>query len=322
MNGRSQTTPGLLDYGRLLRLSLAPSAIADVVAGSLLGAGAWAGPSTLWLIAASLCVYHGGMALNDWADREHDARTRPERPIPSGAIAPGHGLLLAVFLLAAGPLLASQADSALLLYYAALALAVATYDMVGRGPWIGPLLLALCRGGNLAAGLLFGLRAAQPATTWEPAFLAIPAAYAGYVFFVSRLGRLEDGEDEHPLGRRPAGLIAAAVALFCVLPILPIVPRPRPEDDDLARLFFDTRILASTLVVAVGAFLPLRLAFRVGDWTRAGVISAMGVLLRRLLVFDVAVAFAVGSPSAALTGALLLLGFPLSSKLRGLFPPS
>ena len=69
----------LLRWGALLRLSMSPSAAADAAAGVLLGAGTWpAGPAPFLLVAGSLCVYHGGMALNDWADRGHDARTRPE----------------------------------------------------------------------------------------------------------------------------------------------------------------------------------------------------------------------------------------------------
>ncbi len=71
-------------WGRLLRLSLAPSAAADALAGITIGAwGAFPLDARVLLSAAgSLCVFHGGMALNDWADREGDARTRPDRPIP------------------------------------------------------------------------------------------------------------------------------------------------------------------------------------------------------------------------------------------------
>ena len=70
-------------WGRLLRLSLAPTAIADVVCGGVLsGSAGHAGLDIFRLVLASLCIYHGGMALNDWADREEDARVRPDRPLP------------------------------------------------------------------------------------------------------------------------------------------------------------------------------------------------------------------------------------------------
>ena len=87
-------------WGRLLRLSLAPTAVADVVAGALVARrGVLPEPATLALLAGgSLCVYHAGMALNDWRDRAADAATRPDRPLVSGAIRPGAALAVVVLL--------------------------------------------------------------------------------------------------------------------------------------------------------------------------------------------------------------------------------
>src|SRR5882672_4413105 len=97
----------MLAYGRLLRLSLAPSAAADIAAGVVLASGLWPASGKPWLLMlASLCVYHGGMALNDWADRAADAQSRPTRPIPSGAISARVALVLALALLLTGPVLA------------------------------------------------------------------------------------------------------------------------------------------------------------------------------------------------------------------------
>ncbi|MEO0649527.1 MAG: UbiA family prenyltransferase, partial [Planctomycetota bacterium] len=103
MSGESQ--PRWLAWGQVLRLSLAPSAAADAAAGVLLGAGGWplSGLSALPMVA-SLAVYHGGMGLNDWADREQDARARPGRPIPSGRVSATTVLVAAVALLLLGPL--------------------------------------------------------------------------------------------------------------------------------------------------------------------------------------------------------------------------
>ena len=60
------------DWGRLLRVALLPSAVADIAAGVVLGAGVWpAGPGPFLLIAASLAVYHGALVLNDSFGRTH-----------------------------------------------------------------------------------------------------------------------------------------------------------------------------------------------------------------------------------------------------------
>ena len=207
-------------WGRLLRLSLAPTAAADIACGIVLGsAGVWPTGRAPWvLMLASLAVYHGAMALNDWADREQDTRERPDRPIPSGAVPAPAALGLAATLLCAGPWLAAlAAGTVAALALGIVALCAAAYDLVGRGPLRGPLLLAACRGGNLAVGATaFGATGDS-----RLAVLAVPCLlYAGYVFFVSRLGRLEDGE-ERALSGAPRWLKAMGLALVAI-PFLPV----------------------------------------------------------------------------------------------------
>src|SRR5437773_2608345 len=91
-------------WGRLLRLSLAPSAAADVVAGLVYGSiGGWPERGwAWWLVPASLGVYHGALVLNDWNDRVHDARTRPARPLPSGQVNPRAALAAGLALMLLG----------------------------------------------------------------------------------------------------------------------------------------------------------------------------------------------------------------------------
>ena len=77
----------MLALGRLLRVSLSPSAAADAACGVLLGAAVWPGGTGPWLqILAALCVYHGGMALNDVVDAAWDRDHKRERPIARGTI--------------------------------------------------------------------------------------------------------------------------------------------------------------------------------------------------------------------------------------------
>ncbi|MFC3737438.1 UbiA family prenyltransferase, partial [Paractinoplanes deccanensis] len=82
---------GLRDLAELVRAPAALSVPGDVVAGAA-AAGALR-RSTAGLAAASVLLYWAGMAANDWADRELDARERPRRPIPSGRVKPRHAVL-------------------------------------------------------------------------------------------------------------------------------------------------------------------------------------------------------------------------------------
>jgi 4-hydroxybenzoate polyprenyltransferase len=307
-----------LAFGRLLRLSLAPSAAADVAAGLTLGAGGhFPGGSASWLlIGASLCVYTGNLALNDWADREHDARTRAERPIPSGRVSSGGALGLALGLQGAAVLLAALASLRTGAWVAGIALAASFYNLRGRGPWLGPLLLGLCRAGNLGAGVLLaagGLRSGH---------VVVCGLYGAYVFLASRLGRMEDAEDAGPLGRARL-YIAGAGACLMALPLAGAL--------HLAGLNADVGLrVAYALGLLAGGELLARAAFGRLD-SRADVERNMGVLLRRLLVFAAIVAMMSVTyssdalppgPSGEAVALLILAGYPLSWMLRKVFPPS
>ena len=66
----------MMAWGRLLRISLFATAVCDVVGGSLLASGgvlpSW--PRLAAVLFASLAIFHGNLAFNDWCDREADAR--------------------------------------------------------------------------------------------------------------------------------------------------------------------------------------------------------------------------------------------------------
>lgn len=303
--------------GRLLRLSLAPSALADVAAGLVFAnAGVWpAGAGPFWLMGSSACVYHGAMALNDWRDREHDARTRPSRPIPSGAVSPQVALALGVGLLLCGPLLARHHSGAAALWSLALALLASFYDLAGRGAWLGPALLALCRSGNLGLGLCFA-RAGSGAPI-APATALIPMAlYAMYVLRVSQLGRLEDGEERISSSQRARALVLSAALMLACVPLIP------PFSSDGAP--WPARAVSMALAWPA-AFTLARVAFASRAWSRADVEHAMGLALRRLLVFAAALAaLAWRAPrfDAWLVAAAILAGYAISAQLRRVFPPS
>lgn len=331
----------LLPIGRLLRLSLLPSALADILVGVVIGAGGrWpAGYDAPALVLASLGIYHGALAINDWADRKTDAQTRPDRPIPSGAVGPQVALSLGLSLILLG------IGSALLVgpwaaaWMGALACLALAYDLVGRGPLLGPALLGLCRFGNLGAGLML--------TTWlqvplsedqlnhprpQVQVLAPAILYGLYVFTVSVLGRLEDGEDTRPLERRPSRLLGLAAAILAAVPLLGLVMGPELTALSDGQAVTDRGHgevsppgYALSIAISMGAAWGLlRSARRKGPWTQGAVGAAMGMALRRLLAFTAACAALLvqTGPAPGVVALIALLGYPASYALRRVFPPS
>ena len=74
-------------YLQLLRLPNVFTAMADMLLGFLFTHQTlepW--PQFVLLLGSSSLLYLAGMVLNDYFDRDQDARERPLRPIPSGRV--------------------------------------------------------------------------------------------------------------------------------------------------------------------------------------------------------------------------------------------
>lgn len=166
--------PGLADVAELVRAPAALSVVGDTLAGlaaARAGAGSGSGAPTplrarhLLLPVASACLYLGGMALNDYADRHVDAIERPERPIPSGRVTPRAALAIGGALTAGGVAAAGLAGGRRALGVALpLAACVWTYDLVAKDRPAGPFVMAACRGLDVLLGATPGrLRSALPA---------------------------------------------------------------------------------------------------------------------------------------------------------------
>ncbi|SDI14037.1 SCO3242 family prenyltransferase [Nonomuraea jiangxiensis] len=182
--------PSWRDLAELVRAPAALSVPGDAVAGA--AAAGTLRPATLGLIAASVCLYWGGMAANDWADRELDARERPERPIPSGRISPGQAVTVAAGLTAAGLALAVATGGRRAAAFALpLAGAVWAYDLRAKGTRAGPATMAACRGLDVLLGACGG-RSAPPGAGGAVAS-AVPAALtvAAHTYMVTTLSRHE-----------------------------------------------------------------------------------------------------------------------------------
>jgi 4-hydroxybenzoate polyprenyltransferase len=309
-------------WGRLLRVSLFATAFADPVVGGLL-AGGEPSPRAALAPLASLCVYHGAMALNDLADREQDRVAGRARPLLDGSIAPGAAGLVVVLLLGTGLGLAWLAGGSHGLAWLGAAAGVAVaYDLAGRGPVLGPLLLALARGCNLLFGAACAGWAAGAGSLGElPALAAL--AYGTYVFVVSRLGRMEDGEDGAELGGRPARLLRLLAGLLVAGPVLVgLVAWLRVRPDGLAWLPALLGLGLGLVHLRRSAAPLLGAASRPG-WTPAAVEQVMGLALSRLLPLTVGCLLLARADFLALLAAGLLLGLGLAGRrLMATFPPS
>jgi 4-hydroxybenzoate polyprenyltransferase len=194
------------------RISNLPTVWSNGLAGVLLAGGSLSDPVLLAVLLALSAFYVAGMYLNDAFDAPIDARERPKRPIPSGAVTPetvwfGGILLLlvglALLLVAAAS--GGRDPTAAVAFGLGLGFAILLYDFHHKqAPW-SPLVMGACRG-------LAYLTAAACIAPWPQPVLWL-AAFAGFAHVVglSYVARHEQ------LARMEA---AWPLALFALSPLL------------------------------------------------------------------------------------------------------
>jgi UbiA prenyltransferase family protein len=173
-------------------------AVTSVPGDTLVGAAAAGAPMTPLAVAgravASGCLYLGGMALNDYADRDVDAVERPHRPIPSGRVDPAFALRLAGALTAAGLAVAGVVGGGRALRMALpLAGAVWAYDLALKDTAAGPVAMAGCRALDVALGASGGTLTGA---------LVPAAAVAGHTLTITLVSRHEAEGGTPEVGRR------------------------------------------------------------------------------------------------------------------------
>ncbi|MFD2202619.1 UbiA-like protein EboC [Shivajiella indica] len=137
----------------------------------------------LWLTLATIGLYGGGVAFNDFFDAELDAKERPERPIPSGRVPKVNAGWMAFLLLVMGVLAALQVNWISGVIALAIALLAVLYDYWGKHQSIiGPINMGLCRAGNLILGI-----SAFPVMLKSYWFLGfIPLVFVAAITMISR----------------------------------------------------------------------------------------------------------------------------------------
>ncbi|UWX98360.1 UbiA family prenyltransferase [Arthrobacter zhaoxinii] len=272
------------DYLELVRAPAVLTVLGDTMAGGA-AAGRVLSGRRLWMPLASACLYAGGMALNDYADRDVDARERPQRPLPSGRVSAGSALAAASALTVAGLGLCAVAGGRRALAVGVpLAGSIWTYDLIAKNhTLIGAVSMGSCR----ALDVLMGAGAGQ----MRPA-LGAAGIMGGHTVAVTLLSRGEvEGTDTVTASGVAAttGLVAAAVVagssgpparmLAVLAATAAYAARCGPAQIRAARSPAAANALAATRA-GIRAMIPLQaaLAVRYGHPTAAGALVAVDVL--------------------------------------------
>lgn len=108
----------------------------------------------LALLVATTGLYGGGIILNDICDADLDAVERPERAIPSGRITLTKATIFSLALTAMGLGMGAQVGASSLYVAAGIAICATLYNAWGKHqPFLGPVIMGLCRAGNLILGM-------------------------------------------------------------------------------------------------------------------------------------------------------------------------
>jgi len=247
------------------------------------------------LLVATGCLYAGGVALNDFFDRDLDRVERPERPIPRGAVRPREAAFLGGMLLLIGVAAAVVVNRSAATIALGLAALIVGYDAFAKRTAAGPVWMASCRGANLMLGV--AIVPAALLSRWPLGLLM--AVYIGAITQLSR-GEVHGG-------RRPVAAICtlAMAGVVSVLGWLALTARDVPH-------------------VVAGAVLTAALAIRVlpAFWRAyrrpepMTVRRAVKTGILSLILFDAALAATYAGPAYGLAVVVLMLPAQL---LAGLF---
>jgi len=213
---------GLLKpYLQLMRPANIVTAISDVLAGIAIATLYMGGETValswstlLFLAAATVGLYGGGVVFNDVFDAELDARERPERPIPSGKVRLRNAAYLGIALFVLGVAAAVLASGLSGAIAGTIVLMCLVYDKWAKHhALMGPIAMGLCRGLNLLLGISYSTDAVHQ--VWFLA--AAPMLYIAAVTSISR-GEVHGGK-KGPL-LLSAGLYAVVIALIAVFGVV------------------------------------------------------------------------------------------------------
>jgi 4-hydroxybenzoate polyprenyltransferase len=122
-----------------------PTVWTNVIAGATI-ANTAANITEVALVGLAMTAFYvGGMYLNDFFDRDIDARERPGRPIHAGEISAGAVSAIGFMLLAVGVVSLVRFGLLTVIWGLALAGAILLYDAWHKGNVFAPVIMGLCR---------------------------------------------------------------------------------------------------------------------------------------------------------------------------------
>lgn len=321
----------LKSWLRLIRLPNLLTVPGDVLAGFFLAGGASCagGAGRLgYVLGAALTLYIVGLLLNDVFDRDVDAKERPDRPIPSGAVPVRAAVLVAIaaalsalnLAVGAGGSWRSGPFAAAVL----LLIVIVAYDcpLRRRLPVAGLGLMGLCR----ALDVFLGATAVLDPTA---GFTAVPAACAHaalpaaaiflYVVAFSALARREaDVELRAPSLLFALPFFVLILSLFPAVILTVLAAAPASSAPATPGAFFPGLLATfAAAIAALHAFLLWRVYPRYVDPP-----EVVGRHVQNLLRVQAALVVASGSVPALVLGAVLFLCAPFFARLARLFPAS
>lgn len=196
----------------LVRIPTVFSSMSNAYAGYFIAGGRDLSPNLVGGICAAALFIMAGMALNDVADKDVDAKERPDRPIPSGAIPLGQAWGLSLFMMALGLGLLWFANPVSVWVGAALCLSIFAYNFALKGTFLGPASMGLCRALNLVTGMSLAWGAIPyPASLPNALWIAVASLWA-YIALVTFLARDEVGGNS----RRRSRLFLGGLGLWFI----------------------------------------------------------------------------------------------------------
>jgi 4-hydroxybenzoate polyprenyltransferase len=289
MQMTSTGTPTRETLLKLGRVSNLPTVWTDVLAGTVLPTGAVQGWRTGIVLLAMSLLYVGGMYLNDYFDRDIDARERPRRPIPAGDVSAVAVCAFGFGMLGLGVALIAAMGVAAALTSAALALAIVLYDAFHKANPLAPVIMGLCRA-------LVYCGAAAVATASVPTTVLVAAlallAYVAGLTYAARQESLDRIGNLWPLCLLIAPILLASPALL---------------ESPTAALVWLALIGCAVYAVYLLAARPMP----------GAVPRAVGLLIAGISLVDAALLAAAGHPMPALVA---MLGFPATLLLQRYIP--